>query len=88
MPRIATFLDLRSQDHTLGLFCPACERWGEADIDRLIDSGRGNRSLVDTRFRCVDCGELVDKQLRPPVPRVSGAVAYIETRLCPGWREL
>ena len=84
MPRIATFLDLRSQNHTLGLYCPACDRWGEADIDKLIESGRGERSLVETRFRCVDCGMHVDKQLRPPVPHVSSAVAYIRTDMRPG----
>jgi len=83
MPRVATFLDLRLQDHTLGLYCPACNRWGEADIEKLNASGCGERSLVDTRFRCVDCGMLVDKQLRPPVPTVSGAVAYIGTDMKP-----
>lgn len=81
MPRLATFLDLRSQNHTLGLYCPACDRWGEADIDRLIESGRGDGSLVQTRFRCIDCGALVDKQLRPPVPSIGGAEAYIRTAI-------
>ena len=79
MPRVATFLDLRHQQHTLGLYCPACDRWGEADIDRLIESGRGGHSVVESRFRCVDCGMVVDKQLRPPVPAVSRAQAYIRT---------
>jgi len=81
MPRLATFLDLRCQNHTLGLYCPDCDRWGEADIDRLIECGRGEGSLVDTRFRCVDCGALVDKQLRPPVPAIGGAEAYIRTAI-------
>jgi hypothetical protein len=84
MPRIDTFLDLKRQNHTLGLYCPDCNRWGEADIDKLIASGRGERSLVESRFRCVDCGMLVDKQLRPPVPTVGGAVAYIRTGAGPG----
>ena len=79
MPRIATFRDLESQNHSLGLYCPACDRWGEADIGRLIESGRGDRTVVETRFRSIGCGMLVDKQLRPPVPTVSGAVAYISS---------
>lgn len=77
MPRLATFLDLRGQNHTLGLYCVECDRWGEADLDLLIDTGRGDDSLVMTKFRCKDCGQLVEKQLRPPVPTISGAEAYI-----------
>lgn len=77
MPRLVTFLELHEQQHTLGLFCHVCNRWGEADIDDLIASGRGLCSLTKTNFRCRDCGELVQKQLRPPVPQVGGAVAYI-----------
>jgi len=50
---------------------------GEADLKLLIDSGRGDRLLTESRFRCRDCGAVVEKQLRPPVPRLGGAVAYI-----------
>ena len=81
MLQVVTFLDLRRQKHTLGLYCPACDRWGEADVDKLIESGRGMRLLVDTRFRCIDCGRVVDKQLRPPVPGISDTVAYIRPGL-------
>ena len=77
MPSLATFIDLHRQNHTLGLYCSACDRWGEADIHRIITSGRGGRSLVGTRFRCRDCGGIVDKQVRPPVPTISGARAYV-----------
>jgi hypothetical protein len=77
LPRLATFLDLHCQNHTLGLFCPDCNRWGEADLPRLIAGGDGARSLLETRFRCRTCGGLVEKQLRPPVPAIGGAEAYI-----------
>jgi hypothetical protein len=77
VPRLATFLDLRGQNHTLGLYCVECDRWGAADLERLIAAGRGEDMLVSTRFRCKDCGQLVEKQLRPPVPTISGAEAYI-----------
>ena len=79
MPRLVTFIDLQEQQHTLGLYCMECDRWGEANIGGLISSGRGDRLLVDAKFRCKDCGELVAKQLRPPVPTLGGAVAYIQT---------
>ena len=74
---LATFQDLRCQSHTLGLYCPECDRWGEADLDGLIAKGMGARRVVESRFRCSDCGAAVEKQLRPPVPAVSAAVAYI-----------
>ncbi len=77
MPRLVTFEDLRSQSHTLGLYCIECDRWGEANLDRLIESGRGKQPLTESRFRCRDCGGIVEKQLRPPMPGVSAAVAYI-----------
>jgi hypothetical protein len=72
-------MDLFEQRHTLGLYCMECDRWGEADIGNLISSGRGERSLVEARFACRDCGALVEKQLRPPVPEPGGAIAYIQT---------
>ncbi|MGI9262178.1 MAG: hypothetical protein ACR2QR_09085 [Woeseiaceae bacterium] len=77
MLQLATFIDLQEQQHTLGLYCMACDRWGEADLPRLIASGRGKRLIIEASFRCCDCGGLVDKQLRPPVPQVGGAIAYV-----------
>ena len=77
MPRLATFIDLRDQMHTLGLYCVTCERWGEADLNLLIETGLGHRQLTETRFRCKKCGGPVEKQLRPPVPEIGNAKAYI-----------
>ncbi len=77
MLRLATFIDLRDQMHTLGLNCVSCERWGEADLYRLIEIGRGPRQLTETSFRCRKCGGLVEKQLRLPVPVIGSAKAYI-----------
>ncbi len=74
---MATIEELHRQRHTLGLYCVACDRWGSADLARLIEGGLGGRSVVGTRFRCRDCGEIVEKQVRPPVPRVGRAAAYI-----------
>ena len=78
MPRLITFIDLQEQGHTLGLYCMECNRWGEADIGRLISSGRGESALTSTKFRCRECGELAEKQLRPPVPEIGSAIAYIQ----------
>jgi len=77
MIRMETFSQLYEQQHALALHCPDCERWGQADLAGLIERGYGSRPIVATRFRCKDCGTLVEKQLRPPMPQVSAAAAYI-----------
>lgn len=74
---VSTFEDLNRQDYGLALYCMSCNRWGEADLNRLIQTGHGDKPVTEARFRCRDCGELVEKQLRPPVPSLGGAVAYI-----------
>ena len=48
-----------------------------ADLSWLIQIGKGNRPVTETQFRCKDCGEIVEKQVRPPVPTIGGSVAYI-----------
>ena len=78
MLRLVTFKELRSQRHSLGLYCVDCNRWGEANLDLLVDSGRGDQALTESRFRCRVCGALVEKQVRPPVPNLGGAMAYIQ----------
>ena len=35
------------------------------------------RLVSHGRFKCRDCGEIVEKQVRPPVPELGGALAYI-----------
>jgi len=75
MISIGTFEELQSQNHTLALYCISCDRWGIANLDRLIDIG--DKPVTEARFRCKDCGEIVEKQITPPVPTVGGAVAYI-----------
>ena len=77
MISMGTFEELRSQNHSLGLYCISCDRWGEANLDQLIQIGKGDKSVTEAQFRCRDCGEIVEKQVRPPVPTLGGAVSYI-----------
>jgi hypothetical protein len=77
MISIRTFAELQSQNHTLALYCISCDRWGMVDLDWLINIGNGDKPVTGARFRCKDCGEIVEKQVRPPVPTVGGAEAYI-----------
>ncbi len=77
MISMGTIEKLREQNHILALYCISCDRWGKADLDWLIQIGKGNKSVTEARFRCRDCGEIVEKQVRPPVPLLGGAVTHI-----------
>jgi len=77
MISIATIEELQRQNHTLALYGISCNRWGEANLDQLIQVGQGDKPVTEARFRCRDCGEIVEKQVRPPVPSLREAVAYI-----------
>ncbi len=77
MISMGTFAELHDQKHSLGLYCITCDRWDTADLESLISQGFGERAVVRTRFCCRDCGTPAEKQLRPPVPAVSAAAAYI-----------
>ncbi len=70
---------LHNQNHTLALYCLSCDRCGEANLDWLIQNGKGDKPVTEARFRCRDCGEIVEKQVRPPAPGLGGPVAYIDT---------
>ena len=77
MTRLNTLEDLHLNNHELGLYCAICDRWGVAELDRLIATGHGSRVLANTHFRCRDCSAVVEKQVRPPVPKFSGTLPYI-----------
>ncbi len=77
MARIHTISDFQVYQYTLALYCLSCNRWGEANLDRLIQMGQGDKLAPEVQFRCRDCGEIVEKQVRPPVPSLGSAVAYI-----------
>ena len=74
MISMGTFEELRSQNHSLGLYCISCDRWGEANLDQLIQIGKGDKSVTEAQFRCRDCGAIVEKQVRLPVPSLGQAI--------------
>ena len=77
MISVRTIEELHSQDYGLALYCLSCNRWGEANLDWLIQTGKGGKDVTEARFRCRDCGEIVEKQVRPPVPSLGSAITYI-----------
>lgn len=73
MISMGTIENLREQNHTLALYCLSCNRLGEANLDRLIQIGKGDKPVTEARFRCKDCGEIVEKlvsQLLVFMPRL------------------
>ena len=62
MISMGTMEELHSHNHTLALYCLSCDRWGEANLDRLIQIGKGDKLVTEARLRCRDCGEIVEKQ--------------------------
>lgn len=69
-----TFAALLECDHALAAFCPACQRWSDLDLARLVASGRGGETFIGRRPRCQVCGSLGLWQLRPPTMRGTASV--------------
>ena len=38
------------------IWCTACRHRAAADLQALVDTGRGDVPLKDLRFRCANCG--------------------------------
>jgi len=78
--RITTVAELIAHDHSLRLYCPHCDRWAQAPLEKLAARGRANIPIQRLRFRCVMCGTPARMQLRPPeIPPASGT-GWMENR--------
>jgi hypothetical protein len=38
------------------VFCKSCRHQADADLQAIIDGGRGDVPLTELRFRCSQCG--------------------------------
>ena len=38
------------------VWCKSCRHQREADLQRLVDTGKGDVPLIKLRFRCLNCG--------------------------------
>lgn len=71
--RIVTVAELIAHDHSLRLYCPRCDRWAQAPLEKLAARGRADVPIQRLRFRCILCGTVARLQLRPPeLPPASG----------------
>ena len=66
--RVDTLAALLGCDHGLSAWYPACRRWADLDLGRLVAEGHGSRRLVTLKPRCGGCGKLGQIQVRPPRP--------------------
>ena len=56
--------DLRDNQMSLGLFCLACDRWGEIIPEEWLSSGKKDVDYINQRFECGVCGESAAKKVR------------------------
>jgi hypothetical protein len=47
---------LRSGYVRVPVFCNPCRHQADADLQAIVDSGRGDMPLTELRFRCSQCG--------------------------------
>jgi hypothetical protein len=47
---------LRSRYVQVLVWCKACRHQAEANLQALVDAGRGDVPLIHLRFRCTNCG--------------------------------
>jgi uncharacterized Zn finger protein len=38
------------------VFCNSCRHQADADLQKIVDAGRGDVPLTQLRFRCSQCG--------------------------------
>lgn len=82
MNSVPTVKALQNQNYTLALYCIPCDRCGEANLDWLIQNGKGDKLVAESRFRYQNCGEIVEEHIRPPVPPLGGVGAPWLRALC------
>jgi len=75
-----TVADLLAHHHTLGLYCPRCDRWAEAPLTKLAARGLADRPIQRLNFRCVMCGKTAQCQLRPPALSSARPSGWMEPR--------
>jgi hypothetical protein len=46
---------LAARNVTVRLWCKSCRHQADADLQALVDAGRGDVPLIDLRFRCGNC---------------------------------
>ena len=51
MISVGTIEELHNQNYGLALYCPSCNRWGEANLDWLIQNGKGDLGDKMTSLR-------------------------------------
>jgi hypothetical protein len=48
--------DLPTARTSVLVFCNSCRHRADADLQAIVDAGRGDVPLTELRFRCSQCG--------------------------------
>jgi hypothetical protein len=75
---LRTVQQLIDREHTLALYCAACDRWAEAPLAKLAARGHADTPFARLRYRCVRCGAAGRMQLRPPALARSAAQGWVQ----------
>jgi hypothetical protein len=78
MESLATIAGLLRHRHGLAAYCRHCRRWADITLGPLIVRGLGARQVSTLKPRCKRCGQPGELQVRPPMPRFSGATWMAE----------
>ena len=70
--RFTTAREMLAGGYRVEVWCPKCQVWRTIDLQRMLDRGRGDESLIGRRWRCRRCGGAGQMQLQAPAPGVFG----------------
>ena len=76
---VDTMEDFKRFGFTLAVFCDACTRYHEFNIDDLIAGGHGGTSITAIKPRCSRCGERAQKLVSPRRPEFTGYPNFVPT---------
>lgn len=71
MDDLSTLAGLLEFRHEIGVYCVSCRRWSVIDLEAIVAQGRGTMPVTALRPRCRRCGQIGEKQIRPPRPDFS-----------------
>ena len=76
---VDTMEDFKRFGFTLAVFCDACTRYHEFNIDDLIAGGHGGTSITAIKPRCSQCGERAQKLVSPRRSEFDGYPKFVPT---------
>jgi hypothetical protein len=67
--RAVTLLAMLERGWEFRVYCTRCNTQRLVDLQRLVQKGQGNRSVLGRRLICTGCGKEGHGQIREPIHR-------------------